>query len=199
MYEKVKESLEYISSRTKIKPTLAVILGSGLSKITDCIEEKEEISYKDIPNFKSSSVIGHNYKLIFGRIGNINLVMMDGRYHYYEGYSMKELTFPIYVLKALGVNSIIIANACGGINESFKPGDLMLIEDHINITGLNPLIGDNDERFGPRFPDMSEPYSISRINHIKNIAFNLDIELKIGTYLFYSGPSYETKAELNLS
>ena len=146
MYEKVKESLEYISSRTKIKPTLAVILGSGLSKITDCIEEKEEISYKDIPNFKSSSVIGHNYKLIFGRIGNINLVMMDGRYHYYEGYSMKELTFPIYVLKALGVNSIIITNACGGINESFKPGDLMLIEDHINITGLNPLIGDNDER-----------------------------------------------------
>ena len=195
-YNKVEESARYILSKITTKPKLAVILGSGLSSITDCIKEKEEISYKDIPNFKVSNVSGHEYKLIFGKLGNTNVVMMVGRFHFYEGYSMRELTFPIYVLKAIGIESLIVTNACGGINESFNPGDLMLIKDHINITGLNPLIGDNDERFGQRFPDMSEPYSISRINYAKNIAFNLNIDLKEGTYFYYTGPSYETKAEI---
>lgn len=197
MFDKVKESTDYIISKITTKPKLAVILGSGLSGITDCIKEKEEISYSDIPNFPVSSVKGHDYKLIFGKIGNMDVVMMAGRFHYYEGYSMKDVTFPIYCLKALGVESLIVTNACGGINESFNPGDLMLIKDHINMTGLNPLIGPNDERFGPRFPDMSEPYSIKRMNYAKNIAFNLNIELKEGTYYYYTGPSYETKAEIS--
>ena len=196
VFNQVEESARYILSKINIKPKLAVILGSGLSNITDCIKDKKEISYKDIPYFKDSNVVGHEYKLIFGKLGNTSVVMMAGRFHYYEGYSVKDLTFPIYVLKAIGVESLIVTNACGGINENFKPGDLMLIKDHINITGLNPLIGENDERFGPRFPDMSEPYSISRINYAKNIAFNLNIDLKEGTYFYYTGPSYETKAEI---
>ena len=196
VFNQVEESARYILSMINLKPKLAVILGSGLSNITDCIKDRKEISYKDIPYFKDSNVVGHEYKLIFGKLGNTSVVMMAGRFHYYEGYSMKDLTFPIYVLKAIGVESLILTNACGGINENFKPGDLMLIKDHINITGLNPLIGENDERFGPRFPDMSEPYSISRINYAKNIAFNLNIDLKEGTYFYYTGPSYETKAEI---
>ena len=196
VFNQVEESARYILSKINIKPKLAVILGSGLSNITDCIKDRKEISYKDIPYFKDSNVVGHEYKLIFGKLGNTSVVMMAGRFHYYEGYSMKDLTFPIYVLKAIGVESLIVTNACGGINENFKPGDLMLIKDHINITGLNPLIGENDERFGPRFSDMSEPYSISRINYTKNIAFNLNIDLKEGTYFYYTGPSYETKAEI---
>lgn len=196
VFNQVEESARYILSMINLKPKLAVILGSGLSNITDCIKDKKEISYKDIPYFKDSNVVGHEYKLIFGKLGNTSVVMMAGRFHYYEGYSMKDLTFPIYVLKAIGVESLIVTNACGGINENFKPGDLMLIKDHINITGLNPLIGENDERFGLRFPDMSEPYSISRINYAKNIAFNLNIDLKEGTYFYYTGPSYETKAEI---
>ena len=196
VFNQVEESARYILSKINIKPKLAVILGSGLSNITDCIKDRKEISYKDIPYFKDSNVVGHEYKLIFGKLGNTSVVMMAGRFHYYEGYSMKDLTFPIYVLKAIGVESLIVTNACGGINENFKPGDLMLIKDHINITGLNPLIGENDERFGLRFPDMSEPYSISRINYAKNIAFNLNIDLKEGTYFYYTGPSYETKAEI---
>ena len=196
VFNQVEESARYILSKINIKPKLAVILGSGLSNITDCIKDRKEISYKDIPYFKDSNVVGHEYKLIFGKLGNTSVVMMAGRFHYYEGYSMKDLTFPIYVLKAIGVESLIVTNACGGINENFKPGDLMLIKDHINITGLNPLIGENDERFGLRFPDMSEPYSISKINYAKNIAFNLNIDLKEGTYFYYTGPSYETKAEI---
>ena len=154
MYDKVTESAKYIESKMNIKPKVGIILGSGLGDLVDAIENKEYIDYKDIPNFPQSTVVGHEGRLVLGKIKDVDVLAMQGRFHYFEGYTMKEVAYPVFVMKLLGIEKLIVTNACGGINTSFNPGTLMIINDFINLVSDNPLIGINDERFGPRFPDM---------------------------------------------
>ena len=196
MYDKIMESVKYIQGKVNRNPKIAVILGSGLGDLVDSVEAIEDIPYENIPNFPISTVKGHEGKLVFGKINGVEVLLMQGRFHYYEGYTMKEVTYPIYVMKQLGVEKIIVTNACGGINKSFEPGTLMLINDFINLFGDNPLIGVNDERLGIRFPDMSEPYKIELINKAKKIADELGIKYGEGVYAGFMGPYYETAAEI---
>ena len=196
MYDKIMESLNYIQNKVKREPKIAVILGSGLGDLVNSVEDMEDIPYENIPNFPISTVKGHEGKLVFGTINGVEVLLMQGRFHYYEGYTMKEVTYPIYVMKQLGIEKIIVTNACGGINKSFEPGTLMIINDFINLFGDNPLIGVNDERLGTRFPDMSEPYKIELINKAKEIAGELDIKYGEGVYAGFMGPYYETAAEI---
>ena len=196
MYDKIMESVEYIQSKIRRNPKIAIILGSGLGDLVNDVKNIEDISYKDIPNFPVSTVKGHEGKLVFGKINNIEVMLMQGRFHYYEGYTMKEVTYPVYVMKKLGIEKIIVTNACGGINKSFEPGTLMLIKDFINLFGDNPLIGVNDERLGPRFPDMSEPYKLELIDKAKKIGDDLGIKYAEGVYAGFMGPYYETAAEI---
>lgn len=195
-YEGVREAAEWLMQQTMYRPAIAVVLGSGLGDLVNEMDEKDVIPYAQIPGFPVSDVAGHADQLVFGTIGGREVVVMQGRFHYYEGFTMKQLTFPIFVLRQLGVKSLIVTNACGGINESFAPGDLMLITDHINLLGNNPLIGPNDERFGPRFPDMSEVYDRRLVKHAKDMARGLSIEVKEGVYALFPGPCYETAAEI---
>ncbi len=160
MYDKVIESVNYIKSMVGNKPVVAVILGSGLGDLANVVENRRFIEYVDIPNFPQTTVSGHEGRLVFGQINGVEVLLMQGRFHYYEGYTMKEVTYPVYVMQQLGIKKLIVTNACGGINTSFSPGSLMIINDFINLISDNPLIGVNDERFGLRFPDMSEPYKI---------------------------------------
>lgn len=197
-YDKVKESADYIRSKVNAEAEVSVILGSGLGKIVDIMEDKEVVSYKDIPHFPQSSVAGHAGNLVFGKIGNTRVMALQGRFHYYEGFSMKEVAYPVYVMKLLGIESMIVTNACGGINETFAPGDLMIIDDFINSVGCNPLMGDNDERFGPRFPDMSQPYDLELREKAEKTAAELGIEAKHGVYTLFQGPYYETAAEIRM-
>ncbi len=196
MYDKIMESVEYIQDKIKRSPKIAIILGSGLGDLVNNVKGIEDISYKDIPNFPVSTVKGHEGKLVFGKINNIEVMLMQGRFHYYEGYTMKEVTYPVYVMKKLGIEKIIVTNACGGINKSFEPGTLMLIKDFINLFGDNPLIGVNDERLGTRFPDMSEPYKLELIDKAKKIGDDLGIKYAEGVYAGFMGPYYETAAEI---
>lgn len=196
LYEKVQSAVKVIRECISLQPEVAIILGSGLGSVAEKLEQKEIIAYKDIPGFPPSSVAGHAAQLVFGLIGEKKVVAMQGRFHFYEGLSMKEITFPIYVLKELGVKNIIITNACGGINTDFAPGDLMLISDHINMFGNNPLIGPNDERFGPRFPDMTTVYDPKLRQFAKDTAAALSIPIKEGVYAFFTGPCFETAAEI---
>lgn len=196
MYDKVKESADYILNRVENRPKVGVILGSGLGALVDSMEDKVYVDYCDIPNFPQSTVEGHEGRLVFGRIKDIQVVAMQGRFHYFEGYTMKEVTYPVYVMKMMGIENVVITNSCGGINTSFEPGTLMLITDFINLVSDNPLIGVNDKRFGPRFPDMSEPYSLEWIEKAKRIAGELGIEPKEGIYAGFMGPYYETAAEI---
>lgn len=196
MYDKIMESVDYIKSKINRNPKIAVILGSGLGDLVNEVRDLEDIPYEDIPNFPVSTVKGHEGKLVFGKINNVEVLLMQGRFHYYEGYTMKEVTYPIYVMKKLGIEKIIVTNACGGINKSFEPGTLMLINDFINLFGDNPLIGVNDERLGPRFPDMSEPYKLEIINKAKKIGDELGIKYAEGVYAGFMGPYYETAAEI---
>lgn len=198
MFEKVMESVKFIESRTNIKPRVGIILGSGLGDLVDVIENKEYINYEDIPNFPQSTVIGHAGRLVLGTIKGIEVLAMQGRFHFYEGYSMKEVTYPVFVMKKLGIGKMIVTNACGGINRDFEPGTLMLITDFINLMGDNPLMGANDERFGPRFPDMSEPYKIDIMNKAREIANRLEIPYKEGVYAGFPGPYYESAAEIRM-
>ena len=197
-YEQVEESVQYIRKHVKTEPLIGIILGSGLGSLVEMMEDKEVLSYQDIPHFPQSRVAGHAGNLVFGRIGKQRLIVMQGRFHYYEGCSMKEVTYPIYVMKLLGVRDLIVTNACGGINPDFKPGDLMIIDDFINSLDVNPLIGDNDERFGPRFPDMSEPYSIQLREKAEQVADQLAIPYRHGVYTLFQGPYYETAAEIRM-
>ncbi len=192
---KVAESVEFINKKSKIKPKIAIILGTGLGRLAEDIEEKENIPYSEIPNFPVSTVQSHSGNLVLGKLGNKEVVAMQGRFHYYEGYSLKEVTFPVRVMKKLGADIIIISNAAGGMNRFFKRGDLMLITDHINLFGDNPLIGSNDEELGPRFPDMSEAYSQKLIELAKKIALKEKIRLQEGVYAGLTGPTLETPAE----
>ena len=177
---------------------IGIILGSGLGSLVDHMENKEVLPYSEVPHFPQSHVEGHAGNLVFGTIGDQPLVVMQGRFHYYEGFTMKEVTYPIYVMKLLGVKDLIVTNACGGINRSFAPGDLMIIDDFINTLDVNPLIGDNDERFGVRFPDMSEPYSSELRTKAKKVADSLAIPYREGVYTLFQGPYYETAAEIRM-
>ena len=195
-YEKVKESAQFIESRTALRPTIGIILGSGLGSLVDMMEERTVIPYKEIPNFPQSHVEGHAGNLVIGRIGQEIIAAMQGRFHYYEGFTMKEVTYPIYVMKILGIENLIVTNACGGINRDFAPGDLMLLTDYINMLGNNSLIGENDERFGVRFPDMSEAYSRVLMQKAERTAERLGLSYQKGVYAIFSGPCYETAAEI---
>ncbi len=192
---KVTESIKFINKKNKIKPKIAIILGTGLGRLAEDIEEKEIIPYSEIPNFPVSTVQSHSGNLVLGKLGNKEVVAMQGRFHYYEGYSLKEVTFPLRVMKKLGADTIIISNAAGGMNRFFKRGDLMLIIDHINLFGDNPLIGPNEEELGPRFPDMSEAYSQNLIELAKKVALKEKIRLQEGVYAGLTGPTLETPAE----
>lgn len=197
-YDQVKESADYICLKINNNIDLAIILGSGLGRIVDIMEDKIIIPYKDIPNFPQSTVAGHSGNLVFGKIGNMRIMALQGRFHYYEGFSMKEVSYPVYVMKLLGIDKMIVTNACGGINETFQPGDLMIIDDFINSVSVNPLMGANDERFGPRFPDMSEPYDKEMKKKAEKAALELGIHVKHGVYTFFQGPYYETAAEIRM-
>jgi len=198
MFDKVMESTNYMNERITAAPKIGIILGSGLGDLVNHMEEQVIIQYEEIPNFPRSTVEGHQGCLVFGKLQGKETVAMQGRFHYYEGYSMKEVTYPIYVMKQLGVETLIITNACGGINTSFEPGDLMIINDFINLMPGNPLIGINDPRFGPRFPDMTEPFKLDLIEKAKSVAEQLSISYKEGVYAGFMGPYYETAAEIRM-
>lgn len=198
MYDKVVASKEFIEKHLKEEPKVGIILGSGLGDLVNVIENKIYIDYKDIPNFPQSTVKGHAGRLVSGTIHGVPVLCMEGRFHFYEGYSMKEVTYPVFVFKMLGIEKILVTNACGGINTDFEPGTLMIINDFINLMGTNPLMGSNDERFGPRFPDMSEPYSLRLMSQAKSVADDLGIAYKEGVYAGFTGPYYETAAEIRM-
>ena len=195
-YEQVLESTGYIRSVTAQQPTLGIILGSGLGGLVDMMEDKTVIPYGRIPHFPQSTVPGHAGNLVIGRIGATTVVAMQGRFHYYEGFTMDQVTYPVYVMKMLGITGLIVTNACGGVNRSFAPGDLMLISDYISFMAPNPLIGHNDERFGPRFPDMTEAYSRRLMDKADEAASRLGFRLHRGVYALFSGPCFETAAEI---
>lgn len=191
-------TVSYIQEKIKkFKPEIGIILGSGLGDFADNFESIK-IPYTDIPGFENSEVQGHKGQLIFAKVNGKNTVMMQGRYHFYEGYSMQTVTYPIKILKKLGIKTLIITNAAGAVNENFNPGDLMLITDHINFMGTNPLIGKNDDTLGVRFPDMSEVYSKKLINLAQETAERLKIKYQKGVYAATTGPSYETPAEIRM-
>jgi purine-nucleoside phosphorylase len=183
MWEQVQETVSYINKINSFNPEYGIILGSGLGSFTEDIKIEFTLPYNEIPNFPVSTVQGHKGALVFGTIGDKKVVAMQGRFHFYEGYSMKEVTFPVRVLKFLGVKKLIVSNASGGVNPIYKIGEIIIIKDHINFTPEHPLRGANDERFGPRFVNMSEPYSRKMIAKAKELAVALNIEVKDGIYL----------------
>lgn len=198
MWQKVQETVSYIKEGTGYNPEYGVILGSGLGGFIADMEVEFTLPYSKIPNFPTSTVQGHSGALVFGKIGAKNVVAMQGRFHYYEGYSMQEVTFPVRVMKMLGVQKLVVSNASGGVNPLYKVGDIVLINDHINMMPEHPLRGKNDERFGPRFVNMSEPYSRKMIALAKDIALNLNIQVKDGIYMGLQGPTFETLAEYRM-
>ena len=195
----LEKAVEYIRCKTDgYEPEIGIILGSGLGDLADeyC---KIAIPYSDIPGFEASTVSGHKGRLVFAEINGKKTVMMQGRFHFYEGHSIQKVVFPIKVMKKLGVKTLIVTNAAGGVNPEFKPADLMIITDHINHMGVNPLIGPNDDSMGERFPDMSEVYSSKYIKLTENIGAKLGIGLQKGVYMAFTGPSYETPAEVKMA
>jgi len=193
--EKIAEAKKFIESRSKVKPKIGIIVGTGLGTLAKEIEIKAIVPYSDIPHFAVSTAPGHEGNLILGKLSGKMIMAMQGRFHLYEGYSLEEITFPIRIMKEMGVELLIESNVVGGMNPNFKAGDLMIITDHINLTGNNPLIGPNDERLGPRFPDMSEPYDKKLIELTKRIAIEEKIGIHKGVYVGLTGPNFETPAE----
>lgn len=193
--QQIMEALELIRTKTKLEPKIGIILGTGLGGLVKEIEVETVIDYADIPHFPISTVESHHGKLIFGKLSGKDVVAMQGRFHYYEGYTMKQITFPVRVMKFLGVKYLLISNAAGGLNPLFRKGDLMIIVDHINLLGDNPLIGPNDDELGPRFPDMSEPYNKELIELAEQVALEEKIRVQKGVYVAMTGPSLETRAE----
>ena len=194
----VAETAAYLQAKIKEAPAIGCILGSGLGDLAEEVEDAVVIPYESIPHFPVSTVEGHAGQLVFGSLGGKSVVMMKGRFHYYEGYTMQQVTYPVRVMKALGVTHLIVTNACGGLNKNYYAGGLMLIKDHLNMTGDNPLIGPNVEEWGPRFPDMSNAYAPQLRQSAKEIAASLDIELFEGVYASISGPNFMAKAELSM-
>jgi purine-nucleoside phosphorylase len=198
MWDKIQETVNYIKNKTNFTPEYGVILGSGLGSFTDDIAIELTLPYKDIPNFPVSTVEGHQGALVFGKIGTKNVVAMQGRFHFYEGYDMKEVTFPVRVMKYLGVQKLIVSNASGGVNPTYKVGSIVILKDQINMMPEHPLRGKNDERLGPRFVNMSEPFSKKMILKAKEIAEKAGIEVHEGIYLGLQGPTFETLAEYGM-
>ena len=196
LYEKASASAAYLKEKLRFAPRIAVVLGSGLGDLTAGFTDTREIPYADIPHFPQSTVAGHKGALLEGKLGDTPVVAMEGRFHFYEGYTMKEVCYPFYVFKLLGVETVVLTNASGGINRSFEPGTLMLITDTINMMGTNPLIGPNDERFGPRFPDMTEIFSHDLLDLARSVADRQGIAYREGVYMGFMGPCYETAAEI---
>ena len=198
MWEKVQQTVAYIKEKTNFTPEYGVILGSGLGSFTEDIAIEFTLPYTEIPNFPVATVQGHQGALVFGTIGSKKVVAMQGRFHFYEGYDMKEVTFPVRVMKYLGVEKLIVSNASGGVNANYKVGSIVLIKDHINLFPEHPLHGKNDERFGPRFVNMSAPYSLKMIEKAKVLAQTLSIEVQDGVYLGLQGPTFETMSEYRM-
>ncbi len=194
MLKKIKEATEYIKKTTNFSPEYGIILGTGLGSLVSEISIKYSISYTNIPNFPTSTVEGHQGKLILGILGKKKVIAMQGRFHYYEGYDLNKITLPVRVMKLLGIKALLISNASGGVNPTFNIGDLMIINDHINLIP-NPLIGENIDTLGPRFPDMSKPYCEKLIKKAEKIAKDYSIEIKKGVYVGLTGPTLETPAE----
>ncbi len=199
MLQKIQEAKAYLSNTIGFEPEIGLILGSGLGVLADEIENPIKIAYENIPHFPVSTVEGHAGQFVAGDLEGRKVIAMQGRFHYYEGYSMQEITFPVRVMAALGVKNLLVTNAAGGANVSYIPGDLMLITDHINFTGTNPLIGKNYEELGPRFPDCSEIYDKTLNKQIEDIAKNQEIRLQKGVYQMNPGPTYETPAEVRMA
>ena len=195
MLQKIKETADYILNKTGFKPEVGIILGSGLGGLVNQVKIAHKIPYAEIPGFPVSTVQGHGSNLILGELGGKKIVAMQGRFHFYEGYTMQEVAFPVRVLKFLGISKLFLSNASGGMNLNFKVGDLMIIDDHINLMGINPLIGKNADELGPRFPDMSAPYDKDLITKGMQIANQHQFRCHIGVYAAVTGPCYETRAE----
>jgi len=193
--EKIKESTGFIRKKTTLEPELGIILGTGLGQLAESIQVEASISYEEIPHFPVSTVESHAGRLIFGTLSEKKVVAMQGRFHYYEGYSMQEITFPVRVMKELGIQVLLVSNACGGLNPLFKAGDIMAITDHINLLGDNPLRGRNDDSLGARFPDMYNCYDKDLIALAEETALELGIKLQKGVYVAVAGPNLETGAE----
>jgi purine-nucleoside phosphorylase len=194
----IKEAVSFIKGKTAFKPELGIILGTGLGALAKEIKPEIILDYSNIPHFPISTVESHAGKLIFGMLSDKNIVAMQGRFHYYEGYTMKQITFPVRVMKALGIKALLVSNVAGCVNPQYRKGDLMIINDHINMLGNSPLIGKNDEELGVRFPDMSEPYSNELISMAEDIATEEKIKVHKGVYLAVTGPNLETRAEYKL-
>jgi purine-nucleoside phosphorylase len=195
MLEQIKETIHYLESKTAVRPKVGIILGTGLGGLVKEIEIIDSVPYEEIPHFPLSTVEGHSGRLIFGNLGGKQVVAMQGRFHYYEGYDMKQVTFPVRVMKFLGIEHLFVSNASGGVNPDFEIGDLMILNDHINLFPSNPLIGRNINELGPRFPDFSEPYDHKLIAMAEQIATENGIKVQKGAYAGVSGPCLETPAE----
>lgn len=197
-YEMIQKAKIAIRKKSSLVPEVGIILGTGLGKLAKCIEKTKIIPYEEIPHFPLSTVEHHAGKLIMGTLSGRNVMAMQGRFHYYEGYSLQQVVFPVQVMKSMGVKTLIVSNACGGINPLFTPGTIMVITDHINLLPGNPLIGPNDHRIGPRYPDMSEPYSKKLIELVSKVALENHIRIELGVYAAMTGPSLETRAEYRM-
>lgn len=195
LYEQVEEAAAAVKKRTKVKPRFAIVLGTGLGKLAEEIETDAVIDYPEIPHFVTSTVETHAGHLLVGKLEGQPVVAMSGRFHMYEGYNTKEISFPVRVMRALGAEILLISNVSGGMNPQYAPGDLVIIEDHINLLGENPLVGPNDERLGPRYPDMSAPYDRELIELAKRISLEEGIQAHTGVYVALTGPTLETRAE----
>jgi purine-nucleoside phosphorylase len=195
LLQMINETLEVIRKKTNDEYEIGIILGTGLGGLVKEIEIEHEIEYADLPHFPLSTVESHKGKLIFGKINGKKIVAMQGRFHYYEGYTMQQITYPVRVMKFLGVKTLLVSNACGGMNPLFRRGDVMLMVDHINLLGDNPLIGRNEDSLGPRFPDMSEPYNLELIALAEQVALENKIKVQKGVYVAVPGPNFETPAE----
>lgn len=199
MLQKITEACDFLKSRMPFTPEVGLILGSGLGVLADEIENPVCVAYSDIPHFPVSTVEGHAGQFVIGMLAGRKVMAMQGRFHYYEGYSMKDVTFPVRVMKAIGVSNVLLTNAAGGVNVNYVPGDLMLITDQLNMAALNPLLGQNFEELGPRFPDASEIYNKEINLKIMDIAKGLNMDLKSGVYQMNPGPAYETPAEVRMA
>lgn len=198
LLKKIQGTTDYILKKNTHSPEIGLILGSGLGSLVNLIENAEFFPYEELPNFPISTVEGHAGRLVIGTLKGKTVVAMEGRFHFYEGYNMEEVTFPIRVMKLLGVKTIIVTNAAGAVNTGFNSGDLMIIKDHINLSGTNPLIGKNLDSFGTRFPDMSNAYDKDLRKIVQNIATSLKLDIKQGIYAMMTGPTYETPAEIRM-
>lgn len=195
LYDQIEETVAHIRSRWDGQPRAGIILGTGLGSVTEQIEIEAALDYEEIPNFPQSTAISHAGRLVCGRLAGLPVIAMEGRLHMYEGYSLKSVTLPVRVFRAMGADLLVVSNACGGMNPRYATGDIMLIDDHINLMGDNPLIGINDDRLGPRFPDMSEPYDLKLVDRALRIAREEDIVAHRGVFVAVAGPNLETAAE----